>query len=241
MIPQKPNLINRDKKNITEDTLGFIFHKVAKSYSDRVWLKVLIQQLPYVGPAIDTVLTDSASKIWQKKVEQFLYLLAKKLQEIEEQKIDKDFVKTGEFIELLRKVIGASGKSYEKEKLEYFANILKTSVLKENSEYYFKENFIKIVSEVSGLHIAILKFIHDRQKDAPVGNEKQIKNPVTCKELSKMQEFRNFPIYLLEASATELIRYGLLYDWSIGRYDYSPGKFAITEYARDFIKFVFSR
>jgi hypothetical protein len=36
----------------------------------------------------------------------------------------------------------------------------------------------------------------------------------------------------------DLMAKGLVFDWTIGRYDYSPFRFALTEFGREIIKFI---
>lgn len=209
--------------------------KVTKRYSDNLLLRTAIQALPYVGGPIDTLLSGKASKIQQARIECFLDETNKKLQTIEKEKIDYEFIESEEFFSIFQNLLEKVIRTYEKEKIEIFSNIFVNSIVKENSKTYYKEGFIDMVFNLSALHIKILRFFYHRHNVLrSLGIEYTSVDEIS-KELGLGNNIQ------AEKFCNDLMRYGLIYDWGVGRYNYVRGRYSMTPYASHFVKFILEK
>lgn len=221
-------------KKSVDDAIGTILEK----YSDNTHIRLAVRTLiPYLGDGLDFVFSEGAAKIRAERLNLLLSELEKRLTEIEESKIDKEFLASEEFYEIFTKTMDTAIRTYRKEKIAYLALFLKNSVKKENSETYYKERVLRIIDELSPIHIQILKTIFDIQyneHDDPT--LENIRTPVSNNDL--MKDFPDLKRSQIESFANDLIRYNLLADWGIGRMDYTAGRYMITAATAEFLSFV---
>jgi len=72
--------------------------------------------IPYIGGSIDRLLSGKAAKKWQEKVKKLLEELKLRLRNVEENKIDKEFLESNEFESLIIRTFQALQSTYEQEK-----------------------------------------------------------------------------------------------------------------------------
>ncbi len=207
----------------------------SKSYCRNIDFRTMIKAIPAIGGYLDNLFAYKGSKIIQERTDTFFMEIADSLKRLEVEKIDKDFLDNEDAFYLFQKIYENIIRSNEKRKIRYFRNIFINSIQKEKSSYYFKERFINMVSDLSVLHVEIIKLYIDNEK--LFGKEDLAANSFTLKNISEKLSISETQV---EAFCNDLLRYNLLYDYRIGTYDYERGHFRITSNAADFIDFVIS-
>ena len=124
-------------------------------------LRSLAGLIPYIGTAIGELLTSSWTKIREKRLEEAFSRIASKINKIEKEKIDQQYVKSEEFQHLLITCLNQISNEYNKEKRHYFINVLVNSlkVDKNAEERALAEWFTGILQRVSDYHFIIFKLL----------------------------------------------------------------------------------
>src|SRR6266511_3100305 len=103
-------------------------------YSQNFGLRTAINQIPIVGSFIDKLIIDFGRDIQQRRLVELFQLLRQGMTLINESKIDKAFLESEEFVDLIIKTIENSMKTRSREKIWLNCRILTGSILTENTE-----------------------------------------------------------------------------------------------------------
>ena len=126
-------------------------------------------------------------------------------------------------------------KTHEQAKIKLFAKLFANSALAKNSKTPYKEGFVRIVANLSTDHIVLFSHIYDKCKDFTEEDRAQRRDKVTVRELMQLVKI---PEHRIIAYCQGLIRFALIYDWSVGRFDYQRDSYGLTEYGREFASFL---
>lgn len=222
-------MISRDKE---DGQIQKSLSKALEYYEKSIIPRASVMAIPYIGGSIDRLLSGKAALKWQEKVMKLLKELNLRLQGIEENKIDKDFLENEEFEGLIIQVFQALQFTHEQEKIGYFADILSRVVTLPLSRDERKERYVSLVEELTGIHIRIIKLFAKR-KTFCGKNYTDNDVVITAAEISKQLGLRQVEI---EAFCSDLLSRGLLYDPHLGKYGYKPGSYALHPSAYSFIE-----
>ncbi|MDR1902531.1 MAG: hypothetical protein LBQ88_09660 [Treponema sp.] len=132
-------------------------------------LKLLIQNIPYIGTSLDTILSDAGNKLREKRLETLLKSFDEKIKSIEYSdteiiSIMKKKVNTEEFYDLFLQAAQKSALSHRTDKIERFANLLKNYLIRDLSNHdYLIEVFIDITDSLTELEISKLSELQSGQ------------------------------------------------------------------------------
>ena len=192
--------------------------------------------IPFVGSAISSSLDARAFQLFEENSKRFAEEVRKLLDRIAEDKLDKSFLESSEFTSLLIETLARNARTHEEEKVKLFAKVFVGFVTVQGSQIHYKEGYIKIIDELSAEHIKMLAFIYDRTNN-PTETDEKLRDRVQSEEISTVL---NITIERVSAYCDQMIRYGLLRDWAIGKYGYKSGSYAMTGYGLEFSKFLLS-
>lgn len=209
--------------------------KQSLKYLENLELRSLVQIIPYVGGSLDTILSAEGNRIQKERFEKFLNELKEGMNKLNEQKIDKNFIKSEEFFSLFQITIEKVIRNYEKEKIQYFRNIFVNSVKIGKSDTYYKEGFMNILANLSAVHISILKDYFEREEVFKKENRGKGGWIISAESIAQKFDLTDSQV---EGFCNDLLRYGFLYDALIGIYGYKRGHFRTTKYSNDFIGFI---
>ena len=191
--------------------------------------------IPFFGQAITSVLDARAFQLFEKNTKHFVKELKQLVEYIDDEKLDKEFIESDEFISLLTEVLSRNARTYEDEKVRFFARVFINSAIHGMSKVPYKEGFVRIIDELSADHIRVLSFIYEKSLPSTEEDREENRDRVLASQIS---EALNIPGSRVLAYCEQMIRFGLLQDWGIGRYDYKPGSYEITDYGREFAAFL---
>ena len=188
--------------------------------------------IPVLGSVISSSLDTRSFQLFEENSKRFAEEVRKIVSNLDENKLDKDFLESSEFTSLLIETLARNAKVHENAKVKLFAKAFIGFTTINGSQIPYKEGFIKIIDELDLNHINILAFIykHTKAKD-------QLVRKITSKEISSRLKIPNGRV---QAYCEQMMRYGLIRDWGIGRLDYEPGYYVVTEYGSEFSEFLSS-
>ncbi len=182
-----------------------------------------------MGAGIIATLDARASKLYEENSKRFAKEVKLLIDKLEEDKLDKSFINSNEFISILLNILGKVGKVYEEEKIKLFAQIFVNSISTKTTMKY-KEGFIAIIDGLSVDHIRIFTELYN-QSEAKPENEKYSKASEIGLRLKIGKPF-------VDAYCEHLSRFGLLRDWGISTLNFYPGSYEITSYGHEFASFL---
>ncbi|WMT57905.1 hypothetical protein [Truepera radiovictrix] len=196
-----------------------------------------VSLIPFLGTAITGTLNTRAALLFERNTTLLTNELKTQVHRLSENKIDREFLDSDEFTFLILDVLAKNAYTYEEVKTQLFAQILINSTLKGTSSTPYKEGFVRIVSDLSAQHIQIFTAVF--RKAQTFTGQHQINNEdyVKAQEIAGEAELTQSRTI---AYCEELIRYGLLSDWSVGRWEYQRGLYSVTDYGAEFASFLMS-
>lgn len=189
--------------------------------------------IPGLGAAISSALGSRAFQLYEQNSRQFAEHLRTEIDRLGEDKLDKTFIESDEFVSVLIDTLMRNARTHEREKTVLFARAFANFSSTEYSSTPHKEGFLEIVERLSLDHARAIAFIY-RQSCEPLaeGERRKIVTAVdVAGELGVKQSFA-------EAWCEHLGRYGLVRDTRLGTFDYEPYQYEITNYGREFASFL---
>jgi len=209
--------------------------KILEQYGRSIIPRAAVVAIPYVGSTIDVLLSGKASRRWQERVMSLLDELRIRLGKIEESQIDKGFLSSDEFEQLIIRVFQALQSSHGHEKITYFAEILSKVATKGSPRDERAERYITLVNELTGLHIRIIKLFAERRESSLSKGRTEEIIIFGAKEISEILSVSQEQI---EAFCSDLVARSLLYDPQLGLADYRRGSYALHPSAVPFTEFL---
>lgn len=139
-------------------------------YRDNIFIKDLISKIPHIGLPI----AEAWSKYLDLRMEKTVMQLSHMVNEIKEEKIDKEQIIGEAFIDFLNRALGVLLHSSSEKKVKIILNMIIESVKKDRDlrfSYELKENFLFILEKLTDYEIDFLcefaqyKYIHLSTKD----------------------------------------------------------------------------
>ena len=115
----------------------------------------LLSLLP-AGGFLDSVLFRRIKQRARKRLEEFHLVFAKQLSDLDENKIDKDFLDSEEFDTLVMKVVARIVWEHSVEKRAFLRAVLLNSITVDFSRNPLKETILELLNEISPAHIKVL-------------------------------------------------------------------------------------
>jgi hypothetical protein len=115
--------------------------------------------IPFIGSTIDNIFTAKASKHFNDRIEIFINCVTEEFEEIDESKIDRAYLETSEFFDLITALIENSTKTRHIERVKLFSKLLKSKVLKNISKQFEADDFTYIISELIPRDIFLISVI----------------------------------------------------------------------------------
>lgn len=197
-------------------------------YSQKTVLRAAVNAIPYVGGSIDVLLLNRGQKIVEQRVSLLFERIKDDLEQIKEDMIDKKFLETDEFFDLLRKAIELSIKTRDKEKIKLYAHILRNALLKTTVNKETGEEYIEVLSELSIKELSLAKVIYEMQSVGVLANENELQMALRTgwddipKKIAIPREELDFLLKRLE-------RTGIIKEITGSYFDYSGGVYIITQ------------
>ena len=116
----------------------------------------LLSLLP-AGGFLDNVLFRRIKQSARKRLEEFHVVFAKQLSNLDENKIDKDFLDSEEFDTLVMKVVARTVWEHSEEKRAFLRAVLLNSITVDLSKSPLKETILELLNDITPAHIKVLE------------------------------------------------------------------------------------
>jgi len=222
-----------------KDKLFSTVDKINSLYSQSPIVKGLIDGglsfIPFLGTAITSALDTRASQLYEKNSKLLVEEIKRLAEKLNADKLDQEFIESDEFVSLLVEILARNARTHEQEKVRLFARVFVNAATYDKSKMLYKEGFVRIIDELSVIHILALAFIYEI---SVAFTEEDRENNRDCASAKQVAEHLEISEARAQAYCDQMIRFGLLRDWSIGRWNYQLGVYALTDYGSELAEFL---
>jgi hypothetical protein len=141
------------------DKIVLAQNEVALEYGLSV-LKGIISAVPVVGGALNEILFAARSRLKQDRLNRFFQAVAEDVKALQEQTINRDFLASDEFSDLLEDICLRVAKAAAEEKRAYFRRVL-VNAFQGKHDPDFAPMFMVILSDISEAEVTVLSAIQD--------------------------------------------------------------------------------
>jgi hypothetical protein len=145
--------------------------KLSEKYVDCLPLRLIIQNIPYIGSSLDTVLSETGNKWREKRFQMLLQNFNEKIRAINTVNDEiisamQKKIASEDFYDLFIKCVQKSVLTRKEEKIKRFANILKNVLVGDTlTENYLIEIFLNITDELTETEIGKLTMLRSNETE----------------------------------------------------------------------------
>ncbi|HDR4614609.1 TPA: hypothetical protein QCQ90_002168 [Bacillus cereus] len=201
-------------------------------------IKAIMAGIPTVGASIDAIISSKQAEYKEKRIKELFYFLKAALDKVEENKIDKEWVESEEFFDLLRNAVESSTKSRSIEKIKMNAMILSNVLTIENKENYRPEEYLAILSELTTQECKALLVVYERFESLKGvdGNDIELSRRAGWKEA--IIEKCSIDKADLDFIMKRLERTGFIKEITGARFSYTGGEYYVTGTFEKFMEYL---
>ncbi|MGK8828713.1 hypothetical protein ACRS8Y_01815 [Bacillus paranthracis] len=210
--------------------------KLERNYTKTV--KAIVAGIPTIGASIDAIISSKQAEYKDKRIKKLFYFLKASLDKVEKNKIDKEWVESEEFHDLLSAAIDSSIRSRSEDKIQMNAMILSNVLTVENSRDYRPEEYLAILSELTTLECKVLLIVYNRFQTVREENINDIElsekagwKEALTKECGIDKDDLDFVMKRLE-------RTGFIKEITGAMFDYTGGEYRVTGTFEKFMEYL---
>ena len=128
--------------------------------------------IPIFGSIMIHSITEVNDVISQKRVTKLADEINVNIQRIDENSVDKHFLRSEEFHDFFVETLNCTLKERNEDKIKFFSKLLVDSIV--NGEVKYNMDYVKALSELSYEQIVILKEMYNQQKDLPYDEKDEL-------------------------------------------------------------------
>jgi len=136
-------------KEKIQKKINEIREKHSEVYSESTGYRAFVNLIPHVGGALDEVFSHRANSLKHKRLENFISNTEETFQDFEEKKLNKSFLESEEFTDLVLRCIRLSIKTATNEKAKIFSQILRNALSVEGFDLEKFEEIEPLLEQIS--------------------------------------------------------------------------------------------
>lgn len=155
MAMSKSNLPKRIAESIDKAS-----DSALERYSGSQGSRAIVTSIPYIGSGIDVVLSTRGQSVVNRRFTELFKDIRRRMENLEEEAIDKSYVESEEFIDLLIRAIDTVSKTRSREKIDLCSAILTESTVKSKRAGYSPEEYLHLISDLTPLDLHVLRQLY---------------------------------------------------------------------------------
>jgi hypothetical protein len=232
---------NDDDKPTVDAKLKEKFQNAALAYSDISELRALVNFIPLIGSSIDVIISSEAQKIQYNRIRQTIKCLTDEMVKIDKDKIDKSFLDTEEFFDLLILFFEKCTKTRHIEKVKLNCKILSRSIIIDNAtERPFAYDILNNIADLTPRDLDLSIRIFDQQKGELPQYTEEYRELTFVKERGwdNLQPSSKLTEFDFSLSLFNLAKSGLIKEIQGSYIGYYGGSYIITDAFRKLMSFI---
>jgi hypothetical protein len=130
--------------------------ELSTQYADQVWLRGLVQLIPYAGGALDTWMGGAAAEAQKTHVEEFIAKTAEHFTSLEDSVVNREFLQSEEFFRLFQGMLTRASKTHDQAKIDLLSQAFSRAAVS-NVDAISRDSMIDIIDHLSPAHILVLR------------------------------------------------------------------------------------
>lgn len=151
---------------MTREPAGELERKAAEAnvaYEENILLRVFVTLIPGIGGATDLVLAGEGQRIFKERMVRLFESVKEQAEGIEERMIDKQYIESEEYFDLLIKAFDTAAKTRSRDKIQLCARILANSAVHAARERYSVEEYLHLISSLTPQELRVSRLLYDGQ------------------------------------------------------------------------------
>jgi hypothetical protein len=218
-------------------------HKLVDSPTLRTirnkWVQAGIAGIPYIGGPIQVYLSNVVADLDRKAWQAYWSSVEERLSLLHESKVSADYFTSEDFVRRLRRIHSQVVSGCDETKLHYLRDYLISCMSEVDIDVTWKDLFLKHLSEMTGVHILVLRIFFERQKHLSYKDRFELPqrigdSPLCICDVASSMGTEDVP--LIELVVADLSASGLLGAW-LGE-PREPKAWAVTETGLKLMEFL---
>ena len=130
-------------------------------------LRAFIAAIPILGGPIDVLISTRGSALAERRMLSLLDDLREAMTLIDGDKVDRTYLETEEFADLMMRALRAAAQTRDREQIRVYAAILLGATATDRAADFDSESALSAVAELSPVEVELARLIYDRVK--PLG------------------------------------------------------------------------
>ena len=131
---------------------------ISKYYESNPIARIIVNAIPYIGGSIDVLLSSKWVSYQSQRVDDLLRNIEKELADVSQEKVDKGFLESEEFYDLVYSIAQSAISSRYPETRVGYAKVIRLAICQEETVYYL-EDIVRQIAEMKEIDLQLLKGI----------------------------------------------------------------------------------
>jgi hypothetical protein len=134
------------------------------AYERNTALRTLVVAIPGIGSIFDMVLASEGQRIYRERIHKLIADLKDDMQErmetVENSVLDREYLASEEFFDLLIKALDATIKTRDEEKRRLYARILTESTIRFKREGHSPEEYLDLIADLTPRELSVARALY---------------------------------------------------------------------------------
>lgn len=202
------------------------------------WLRSLVVAIPGIGGSLDLLIAGRGQRLAQERIVNLLSGLKEEMSEVRSDMLDRVFLETDEWADLVIKAVDAATKSRDKAKIRLYARILRSAATFQDRGAFSPEEYLDALAELTPREVVVARAIYGRQQDVPSSEQDLFKWAKDRGWDRLPQDCPSVPEEDLPFILIRLERSGLIKEITGMYWDYQGGMYIITNAFRQLVQYI---
>lgn len=195
-------------------------------------LRAAVNAIPIVGGSIDAVLSELVGRNSEKRMLSLIEELEKEFEQLHEEVINKEFIKSDEWTDLIRLSVEKTIRIRNENKIRAIAKIITDSAKKDKLEVDHAEDLIDILGELREEEAKVLSLIYSKKLEGI---------DITSNGIEIKDELPENMVNRLHFILKRLEGLGLISEFTGSMFGYSGGSFSLTKTGVELCEYIFKK
>lgn len=139
----------------------------SEKYSENTRMRTIVCGIPYVGGSLDVLFTSKGRKIVARRIESLFTSLKNEVSDITENTINKSYLDSEEFFDLVVHCINSAVKTRSKDKIILLSKIIKEAITTKDVTSITEEDLLYVIDDLNAKDLNFIKFLINHKPIVP--------------------------------------------------------------------------